>query len=125
MSQSSIIVAQKQNMKAIMAFSSFTRALHEVGSHAIGRLVTKDDKAPLLVVLAPLIEPDFECLVQLELPFAEDVRRYEFPPLDRIITVSGKEIKEHRNLPNKDLQQAMSDYVDAMDVSTYHHDDEE
>jgi len=53
------------------------------------------------------------------LPFAEDVRSYQFPPLDKVLTVTGSIIKEHRLLPSDDLKQAMSDFVDAMDLSGF------
>jgi ATP-dependent DNA helicase 2 subunit 2 len=33
-----------------------------------------------------------------------------------VITVSGKVVTEHRNLPNKDLLDAMSEYVDSMEL---------
>lgn len=124
MSTSCIIIPQKANDKAGMALSSFIHALFELDSYAIARLVTKDDKPPLIVLLAPSIEVDYECLIDVQLPFAEDVRPYRFPPLDRIVTVSGKTVTEHRNLPNAQLQQAMSDYVDQMDLSTFGRDDE-
>ena len=121
MSQSCVIVAQKGNSKAAMALSSFIHALYELQSYAIARLVTKDDKPPLLVLLAPSIESDgeWECLIDAQLPFAEDVRSYRFAPLDKVVTVSGKELKEHRNLPNDDLKKAMSTYVDSMDLTAY------
>jgi hypothetical protein len=70
----------------------------------------------MLVLLAPSIEIDYECLIEVQLPFAEDVRSYRFPPLDKIITVSGKVVTEHRNLPSATLKDAMSDYVDSMDL---------
>lgn len=124
MSVTNIIVGAKQNTKAIMALSSVIHALHELESYAVGRLVLKQNKAPLLVILAPSIEPDYECLIDLQIPFAEDVRMYRFPPLDRVVTVSGKVIREHRNLPNDALKSAMSDYVDSMDMSTFGQDEE-
>lgn len=70
----------------------------------------------MIVLLAPSIEPEYECLIELQLPFAEDVRSYRFPPLDKVVTVSGKIVTEHRNLPNDDLQDAMSQYVDSMEL---------
>lgn len=124
MSTSCIIIAQKANEKASMALSSFIHALFELDSYAIARLVTKDNKPPVIILLAPSIEADFECLVDVQLPFAEDVRPYRFPPLDRIVAVSGKIVTEHRNLPNAQLSQAMSDYVDQMDLSTFGIDEE-
>jgi len=70
----------------------------------------------MIVLLAPSIEPEYECLIELQLPFAENVRSYRFPPLDKVVTVSGKIVTEHRNLPNDDLQDAMSQYVDSMEL---------
>ena len=124
MSVSCVIIAQKTNNKAIMALSSLIHALFELESFAIARLVTKTDKEPVMVLLAPSIEVDYECLLDVQLPFSEDVRSYRFPPLDKVITVSGKEIKEHRNLPDDALSKAMSDYVDRMDLSTFGKGDE-
>lgn len=124
LSVSSYIVASKIDSKAIMGLSSFIHALLELESYAIARLVTKDDKDPLLVLLAPDVEPTFECLFDIQLPFAEDVRSYKFAPLDRIVTVSGKILKEHRNLPNPSLSAAMSDFVDSMDLSDFGVDDD-
>ena len=124
MSVSSIVIAQKSNSKAIMGLSSLTHALFEVESFAVGRLVTKDGKEPVLVLLAPSIEVDYECLLDVQIPFAEDVRSYKFPPLDKVVTVSGKILKEHRYLPTDALTSAMSDYVDKMDLSTFGTDEE-
>lgn len=124
MTVSSIIIAQKINDKATMALSSLIWALSELESYAIARLVPKDDKPPVLLILAPSIEKDYECLLDVQLPFTEDVRSYKFPPLDRVVTVSGKVVTAHRNLPTEELSSAMSDYVDSMDLSTFGKDDE-
>lgn len=124
MSVSSVVIGQKTNTKAIMALSSLIHALFELESYVVARLVTKADRSPVIVLLAPSIEADYECLLDVQLPFAEDVRSYRFPPLDRVTTVSGKIIKEHRNLPSDALSSAMSDYVDGMDLSAFGKDDE-
>ncbi|KAK5728167.1 ATP-dependent DNA helicase yku80 [Elasticomyces elasticus] len=124
MNRANLIIAQRSDEKAGMALSSFIHALYELDSYAVARIVPKENKEPRTLLLAPNIEADFECLYDIELPFAEDMRSYKFPPLDRVITVSGKEIKIHRNLPNDDLQNAMSDFVDSMDLSTFGKDDE-
>lgn len=78
-----------------------------------------------MLLLAPSIEPDLEALVDVPLPFAEDIRAYRFPPLDRVITTSGATLTKHRNLPKEDLVDAMSDFVDKMDLSTFGRDDDE
>ena len=124
MSVSCVVIAQKTNSKAIMALSSLIHALFELESYAVARLVPKSDKEPVITLLAPSIEVDYECLLDVQLPFAEDLRSYRYPPLDKVITVSGKEITEHRNLPNDALSAAISDYVDCMDLSTFGSDDE-
>lgn len=124
MSKTNVVVAQRTNEKAILALSSFVHALYELETYAVARLVPKDGKSPVMVLLAPSIDADAECLFEVELPFAEDLRSYRFPALDKIVTVSGKELKQHRFLPSDDLVDAMSDYVDAMDLSSFGEDEE-
>lgn len=124
MSKSHVIIAERINEKAIMALSSFIRALYELETYAVARLVPKQGKSPTMVLLAPSVDADAECLFEVELPFAEDLRSYRFPALDKIVTVSGKELKQHRFLPSDDLMDAMSDYVDAMDLSKFGEDEE-
>ena len=124
MSRTNFLVSQKTNAQAQLALSSFIHALYEAECYAIARLVVKQDKAPLMIVMVPHITPTYEALVEAEMPFEEDMRRYKFPPLDKKLTVSGKVITEHKDLPNADLTQAMSDYVDAMDLSEFDKDEE-
>ena len=124
MDRTNLIIPAKGDDKAAMALSSLIHGLYELDSYAVARLVAKQDKEPRILILAPHIEPDLECLYDTELPFAEDVRSYKFPPLDRVLTVSGKVLKLHRNLPSDDLQDAMSKYVDSMDLSNFGKDDE-
>ncbi|KAI5465546.1 SPOC like C-terminal domain-containing protein [Mariannaea sp. PMI_226] len=119
-----ITVARKSDTKSEVALSSLVWALSELESYAVARIVPKDGKDPLLVLLAPSMEPGLECLYDVPLPFAEDIRSYQFPPLDRVITVSGQTLTKHRFLPTDELNDAMSDYVDAMDLSTYGIDDD-
>ncbi|KAI1331123.1 Ku70/Ku80 N-terminal alpha/beta domain-containing protein [Xylariaceae sp. FL0255] len=125
MGETGVIVAQKNNDAAALKLSSLIHSLHELESYAIARIVTKDGKDPTLLLLAPHIENNFECLYDVPLPFAEDVRDYRFPPLDKVITITGKTITDnHRSLPSEDLQEAMDDYVDAMDISSWEKDDD-
>lgn len=120
MSNTNFIIPQKANDKAALALSSFIHALRELDYYAVARLVTKESKPPLVVLLAPYFETEedevYESLIEVQLPFAEDLRSYRFPPLDKVITVSGKVVTEHRNLPNESLQEAMSNYVDSMEL---------
>ena len=86
MSRTNFIVPQKGNQQAQLALSSFIHALFEGGLYAVARLVAKENKPPLVILLSPRIEPDFECLIDVELPFEEDMRRYKFPRLHRSLT---------------------------------------
>lgn len=125
MGETCMTVAQKSNDAAALKLSSLIHSLHELESYAVARIVTKYGKEPVLLLLAPHIEPSFECLYDVPLPFTEDVRNYPFPPLDKVITVQGNTITDnHRNLPSQELQDAMDDYVDAMDISTWERDDD-
>ncbi|KAF1993083.1 SPOC domain-like protein [Amniculicola lignicola CBS 123094] len=124
MSRSHFIVPQKANDQAQLALSAFIHALFEAECYGIARLVPKENKAPIIVLLVPRIEPDFEALIDVELPFEEDMRRYKFPPLDKKITVTGKVIEKHHELPDQNLMTAMNDYVDAMDLSEFGRDDD-
>lgn len=116
MSRSGVIIAEKANDKANLAFSSIVHGLIELECYAIGRLVARAGQSPQVVLLAPSLEGDVECLIDVQLPFAEDIRSYQFPSLDKVVTVSGKIVKEHRNLPSKDLLDAMDKYVDSMEL---------
>lgn len=124
MGETCLTVARKFDEKSQIALSSLIHALYELSSYAVARLVMKDAKDPQMVLLAPSIETDQECLYDIPLPFAEDVRGYQFPPLDRVVTVSGQTLTKHRLLPNEELTDAMSDFVDAMDLSTFDADDD-
>lgn len=124
LSRSNFIVPQRANQPAQLGLSSFIHALYESECYAVARMVTKENKPPTMLLLVPRIELDWEALVDVELPFEEDMRRYKFPPLDRKLTISGKTITEHKDLPTKDLMNAMSDYVDAMDLSTFGRDED-
>lgn len=118
MNNTGIIVAQKGNQRASVALSSFIHGLYEMECYALARFVPKENKPPVIVILAPNIEPDYECLFEVQVPFQEDVRKYRFPPLGVVKTISGKILEEHRTLPSKELDDAMSEYVDSMDLMT-------
>jgi ATP-dependent DNA helicase 2 subunit 2 len=123
--ESCIIVAQKNSSADAIKLSSLIHSLHELESYALARLVTKDGKDPVLLLLAPHIDVDFECLYDIPVPFAEDVRQYPFPPLNKVITVNNNVVtSNHRYLPSQNLLETMSEYVDSMDISTYAPDDE-
>ncbi|KAK7717483.1 ATP-dependent DNA helicase yku80 [Diaporthe eres] len=123
--ETSVTVARPYDEESRLALSALIRALYESEAYAIARLVSKDNKDAVVLLMRPSIDLNFECLYDTPLPFAEDVRSYRFPPLDKVVTITGKVLTEHpRLLPDDKLNQAMSDYVDAMDISEFGHDDE-
>ncbi|KAI5859390.1 SPOC domain-like protein [Durotheca rogersii] len=125
MGESCVTIAQRHNDAAALKLSSLIHSLQELETYAVARIVLKEGKDPVLLLLAPHIEPEFECLYDIPLPFAEDVRKYQFPALDKVITVSGTvKHDNHRLLPDKGLLEAMDDYVDAMDISAWEKDQE-
>ncbi|KAJ5266710.1 hypothetical protein N7478_009518 [Penicillium angulare] len=116
-SQVSFITASKGNKKGSLALSSLIHALYEAEDYAVARLVIKEAKPPILVLLAPYMAHDFECLLEAPLPYTEDLRTYRFPSLDKVATVSGKIVTEHRNLPTASLQESMDQFVDSMELN--------
>ena len=73
LSEASCIVGQKGNERAQVALSSLIHALFENELLALARLVTKDDKPPLLIMMAPSIEKDIECLIDVQVKFSDDM----------------------------------------------------
>ena len=63
-------------------FAALVRALHELDMVAIVRKVYRKDAAPQLGCLVPRVSIDGECLVYVEVPFAEDLRQHVFPSLN-------------------------------------------
>ena len=62
---------------------------------------------------------------QLKVPFADDVRRYAFPPLEKLVTKKGEVLTEHSYLPTRTQLKAMEKFVDAMDLMDAGDKDEE
>ncbi|CAK7202641.1 ATP-dependent DNA helicase yku80 [Sporothrix eucalyptigena] len=119
MGESCIIMPRRFSEADELAFSALVQAMVDTETCAVARLVAKDMKDPVMLLLLPTVTSEHVCLYDVPLPFAEDVRSYPFPPLDKVITASGTVLTKHRLLPADDLNQAMSDYVDAMDISVF------
>jgi ATP-dependent DNA helicase 2 subunit 2 len=58
------------------------------------------------------------------MPFAEDLRRFSFPTLTLLRNRKGKEITEHSMLPTDKQKEAMSSFVEAMDLDSAAVDDD-
>jgi len=75
MSITNVIVGQKGNDKAAVALSSLIHALYELESYALVRFVKRKNDAPVMMVLAAEVEPDFECLVDVQVRWVFSLRR--------------------------------------------------
>ncbi|KAK7059233.1 ATP-dependent DNA helicase yku80 [Paramarasmius palmivorus] len=83
---------------------------------AIARWVTRDGMDPKMGVLAPTLFENVHCLLWAQMPFADDVRKYTFASLNRLVNKKGEVLTEHPYIPTDEQQEAMDDYVDAMDL---------
>lgn len=122
--QTCVTVANSADVKSCVGLSALIHALYELDHCAIARYVFKDGKDPEILLLKASVDNEMECLYDVPLPFAEDARQYRFPPLDKVMTITGKTLTEHRFLPDDKLMRAMGDFVDSMDISTFGKDDE-
>ena len=50
------------------------------------------------------------------MPFADDVRKYTFASLDKLLSKKGEFITEHPYLSTEDQLDAMDKFVDFMDL---------
>ncbi|KAJ7071583.1 SPOC domain-like protein [Mycena amicta] len=99
-----------------VAISSIAQAMFEKDVMAIARWVTKDGMDPKMGVLAPGIDEGVDFLLWSHMPFADDVRKYMFASLDRLVSKKGEELTEHPFLPTEPQLEAMDAFVDAMDL---------
>jgi ATP-dependent DNA helicase 2 subunit 2 len=59
------------------------------------------------------------------MPFADDVRKYTFPALEKLVNKDGEAVTEHPYLPTDVQLAAMDKFVDAMDLMESGEKDEE
>jgi len=78
MSSVDLIVAEPGNESAGLALSALIHGLAELDQVALVRYVKRKNSAPVVGILTPVIKPEFECLYFCAIPYAEDVREFEF-----------------------------------------------
>ncbi|GAC94718.1 hypothetical protein PHSY_002291 [Pseudozyma hubeiensis SY62] len=110
------VFADHAQIKAQLQVSTLVRAMVELDVLAVVRLVRKDGAEPELGVLKPKVEEHNEYFFYSKAPFREDLRRFPFPPLDRIITTDGQELRQGPTIPDDADQQAMDAFVDSLDL---------
>ncbi|UZJ53494.1 hypothetical protein CBS101457_002814 [Exobasidium rhododendri] len=121
MGETWFLFASDGNYKAQLQLSSLINAMSLQAKYAIVRFVRRDGAEPKLGILAPVVKGEIdsvpcECLCYVEAPFREDLKRFTFPPLDRVINRDGKELEEHASLPSTEMQSCMDEMVDSMDL---------
>ncbi|KAF8168356.1 ku80-like protein [Crassisporium funariophilum] len=108
-----------------VALSSISQAMKDKKVMAIARWVSKDGMDPKMGVLAPSEFEKVDCLLWTHMPFADDVRRYTFASLEKLISKKGEIITEHPYLPTGEQLEAMEQFIDAMDLMDAGEKDEE
>ncbi|KAG0703074.1 SPOC like C-terminal domain-containing protein [Suillus ampliporus] len=108
-----------------VALSSIVQAMYEKGVLAIARWVSKDGMDPKMGVLSPSIFENIDCLLWVQMPFADDVRKYTFSSLENLVSKSGEKFTKHPYIPTEEQLDAMDKFVDAMDLSGLDGEDDE
>lgn len=122
MSNTDYVTSARGDARASLALSSLVHAVYLENSAIIVRFIQKENKEVKMCVLTPVIEENFEGFVLSRLPFAQDQRHYRFPPLGEVRirskeTGGFKTVKEHPvMIPTDDMQEAMDQFVDHMDL---------
>ncbi|KAF8736633.1 hypothetical protein AX14_014210 [Amanita brunnescens Koide BX004] len=107
------------------ALSSIVQATYHKGSMAIARMITRDGMDPKMGVLCPTVFDKVDCFLWAQMPFADDVRKYSFASLERLVSKKGETLTSHPYLPTQEQQSAMDSLLDAMDLMDAGDKDEE
>ncbi|WAR60655.1 hypothetical protein PtB15_9B594 [Puccinia triticina] len=100
-----------------ITFSAIVRAMHTAKRAAIARYVSRSKTAePKMVLLIPVVEETIRYFLFIQVPFAEDLREYDFPALASVTIPPGRKIPS-QYVPTAEMQEAMDDLVDKMDLS--------
>lgn len=119
-----------------VALSSLVGAMDELNMYAIARWVARDNAEPKMGVLAPCRFQKVDCLLWVQvcasivfvlgdslkhacvckMPFADDVRKYTFLPLQNLSNRKGEKVTTHPYLPTFEQIEAMDRFVDALDL---------
>ncbi|KAG8220208.1 SPOC domain-like protein [Butyriboletus roseoflavus] len=116
MGELSYVYASPTSIPDQLAFSSIVQAMYEKGVLAIARMVSREGLDPKMGVLSPIVWPNVDVLLWVQMPFADDVRRYTFPSLTTLISRSGEKLTKHPYIPTEEQLEAMDNFVDAMNL---------
>ena len=117
----SYLYADPKNNMSQLAFSSIVKSLASNDLAAVVRFVRKDNERPLLGVCFPVSTSSIDYLQFVRVPFADQMRHFSFPSLDRVVTVSGHTLRDHKLLPNDKMCGLMDEFVASMDLTNNSH----
>lgn len=114
------IFPEPTNARSEIQLSSLVRAMNTKQAAAITRFVSRDGSAPKVGILKPQIDTDgTEYMYWVQMPFAEDERRFLFPSLERLVDKKGREVREHELLPTEEQMMLMDRFVEEMDLDSF------
>ncbi|GAA5892625.1 hypothetical protein JCM5296_006178 [Sporobolomyces johnsonii] len=109
------------------AFSALINGMNEKSSCAVVRFVKKGSTSsktglvrmpdPQIGILFPAFTDDAEHCYWVRMPFSEDIRAFDFPSLENIFNRKHVRLEKHPHLPTPAQDEAMDNFVDAMDLS--------
>ncbi|KAI0641157.1 SPOC domain-like protein [Trametes meyenii] len=100
-----------------VALSSIVQAMKKERVMGIARWVKTDKGEPRMGVVAAYEFEEIDCLLWVQMPFADDVRNFTFASLETLVNKKGEVVKEHPYLPTVKQLDSMADFVDAMDLT--------
>ncbi|KAF8575921.1 ku80-like protein [Ramaria rubella] len=106
--------ADPDSSREQVAFSSIVQAMFEKQAMAIVRWVSKSD--PKMGILMPRMLDDVDCFLLVQVPFADDLRKFTFRSLDQLVSKKGELVSKHAHLPTEEQMTAMDKFVDSMDL---------
>ncbi|CAG8516797.1 3584_t:CDS:10, partial [Paraglomus brasilianum] len=110
------IVPQKDDHASALGFSALAHAMYEKNLIGLARFVKRIRGPPVMLGLIPHITAERELIYGYMLPFNEDLRYYEFPPLDRVQSQKGEIRSDHPLLPSPELSEKMRQFIEQMDL---------
>ncbi|EJD04469.1 SPOC domain-like protein [Fomitiporia mediterranea MF3/22] len=116
MSEVQYVWADPSSSQTQLSLSSIVQAMLSRHVVAIARYVSRDDMDPKMGLLIPRQLEKVDCFLWLQMPFADDVRKYTFPSLENLVSKKGERITKHPFLPTEEQMESMEKFVDGMDL---------
>ncbi|CAF4381944.1 unnamed protein product, partial [Adineta steineri] len=101
------VIAEPTYEEEAQTFTGLVQAMYDTNTVAIVRKCFSERSSPELGFLRPHIAHDHICMYYVKLPFAEDLREFNFDNLDVI----------KRNLPSDEQLKTVDNLITTMDLS--------